>query len=65
MIASPTLISKSTAKLMHAELIRQLAAEVRKEAAELEQRKMEKCAHVLEAAKALLLLRSKVTSNVR
>lgn len=50
---------------MHADLLRQTATEIRKEAAALEQRKAVKCAQVLDAAKALSILRSKVNTNVR
>lgn len=50
---------------MHADLLRKLASELRKEAVALDKRKTVKCAHTLDAAKALTLLRNKVTSNVR
>lgn len=50
---------------MHADLLRQIATELRKEASAVDQRKTEKCAQILDAAKALSILRSKVNTHVR
>jgi hypothetical protein len=48
---------------MRAELLRNIAASLRKEAAALEQRKTVKCAQVLDAATALMILRNKVSTD--
>ena len=45
---------------MESDSLRQLAAALRKEAAELETTKMVKCGQLLQAAQALTLLREKV-----
>lgn len=43
--------------------IRQLAADLRKQAAEEDKARMVKCGQVLQAARALVLLREKVKSH--
>lgn len=51
--------------MTEADQLRAIAAGLRKEAAAIEQRKMEKCAHVIDAALALALLKEKVKNHVR